>query len=378
MKKYFKALIILAIQNTYIIYAINAILHNNNKNWDKNNNFVSEIRKIYDSFDKVNINQIDNRINGKSFFTKNKIASTINIGFTLDINYVLETMITVSSIMATQKNTTLIRFHFGVTKKFTPQKMLKMYELRNKINDLTEFNFYYLKDSVSKMKGFHPKGEACPGKFELPMLLSDDIERIIIFDAGDLLVLRDLTEVYNYDMNKFWVLGTPEPTIIDSFMNNKYNISKYVNIGSILINVKEFKLNHLWKKFVKNKYLKLEGQPDQTLFNIIVPDDKKNYLPLKFGGFSIISSNENYDSLKFEDFKFKDWLNNSLSSSLPDKPNSEKEILVNLYNPRFIHQFYGKWEKGEGLSIYRLLSKYFINLAGITEEICKKKPGYCI
>ena len=378
MKKYFKALIILAIQNTYIIYAINAILHNNNKNWDKNNNFVSEIRKIYDSFDKVNINQIDNRINGKSFFTKNKIASTINIGFTLDINYVLETMITVSSIMATQKNTTLIRFHFGVTKKFTPQKMLKMYELRNKINDLTEFNFYYLKDSVSKMKGFHPKGEACPGKFELPMLLSDDIERIIIFDAGDLLVLRDLTEVYNYDMNKFWVLGTPEPTIIDSFMNNKYNISKYVNIGSILINVKEFKLNHLWKKFVKNKNLNLEGQPDQTLFNIIVPDDKKNYLPLKFGGFSIISSNENYDSLKFEDFKFKDWLNNSLSSSLPDKPNSEKEILVNLYNPRFIHQFYGKWEKGEGLSIYRLLSKYFINLAGITEEICKKKPGYCI
>jgi hypothetical protein len=378
MKKYFKALIIIALQNTYIIYAINAILHNNNKNWDKNNNFVSEIRKIYDSFDKVNINQIDNRINGKSFFTKNKIASTINIGFTLDINYVLETMITVSSIMATQNNTTLIRFHFGVTKKFTPQKMLKMYELRNKINDLTEFNFYYLKDSVSKMKGFHPKGEACPGKFELPMLLSDDIERIIIFDAGDLLVLRDLTEVYNYDMNKFWVLGTPEPTIIDSFMNNKYNISKYVNIGSILINVKEFKLNHLWKKFVKNKYLNLEGQPDQTLFNIIVPDDKKNYLPLKFGGFSIISSDENYDSLKFEDFKFKDWLNNSLSSSLPDKPNSEKEILVNLYNPRFIHQFYGKWEKGEGLSIYRLLSKYFINLAGITEEICKKKPGYCI
>ena len=45
------------------------------------------------------------------------------------------------------------------------------------------------------MKGFHPKGEACPGKFELPMLLNDEIERLIIFDAGDLLVLRDLSEV---------------------------------------------------------------------------------------------------------------------------------------------------------------------------------------
>ena len=377
MKNYFKALIVLTLQNIYIIYTINSIVHNN-KNRDKNNNFGIEIRKIFDSSDKVNINQIDKRINGNNLCANKKIKSTINIGFTLDINYILETMITVSSIMATQKSTTLIRFHFGVTKNFTPQKMLKMYELRNKINNLTEFNFYYLKDSVSKMKGFHPKGEACPGKFELPILLSDDIERIIIFDGGDLLVLRDLTEIYNYDMDKFWVLGTPEPSIIDSFMNIKYNMTKYINIGSILINVKEFKYNHLWENFVKNRNLNLLGQPDQTLFNIIVPDDKKNYLPLKFGGFSIISSDENFDSLKFEGFKFKDWLNSSLSSSLPDKPNSEKEILVNLYNPRFIHQFSGKWEKGEGLSIYRLLAKYFINLAGITEEICKKKPGYCI
>ena len=377
MKNYFKVLIILTLQNLFIINTIYSISHNNRK-CDDNYILESEIRKIYNAFYKVNINQIDERINGRRLFTNKKIISTINIGFTLDINYVLETMITVASIMATQKNTTLIRFHFGITKKFTAEKMLKMYELRNKINNLTEFNFYYLKDSVAKMKGFHPKGEACPGKFELPMLLTDEIERLIIFDAGDLLVLRDLSEVYNYDMDNYWVLGTPEPSIIDSFMKVKYNMTKYINIGSLLLNVKELKHNNFWINFIKNKYLKLEGQPDQTLFNILIPDDKKNYLPLKFGGFSIISNDENYDSLKFIDFKFKEWLNSSLSSSLPDKPNSEKEILVNLYNPRFIHQFNGKWEKGDGLSIYRLLSKYFINLAGITEEICKKKPGYCI
>ena len=377
MKNYFKVLIILTLQNLFIINTIYSISHNNKK-YDDNDIFESEIRKIYSTFYKVNINQIDERINGRGLFTNKKIISTINIGFTLDINYVLETMITITSIMATQKNTTLIRFHFGITKKFTAEKMLKMYELRNKINNLTEFNFYYLKDSVAKMKGFHPKGEACPGKFELPILLNDEIERLIIFDAGDLLVLRDLSEVYNYDMEKYWVLGTPEPSIIDSFMKVKYNLTKYINIGSLLLNVKELKQNNFYINFIKNRYLKLEGQPDQTLFNILIPDDKKNYLPLKFGGFSIISNDKNYDSLKFEDFKFKDWLNSSLSSSLPDKPNSEKEILANLYNPRFIHQFSGKWEKGEGLSIYRLLSKYFINLGGITEEICKKKPGYCI
>ena len=286
-------------------------------------------------------------------------------------------MLTISSIMATQKKTTKIRLHFGVTNNFTAEKMLKMYELRNKINNLTEFNFYYLKESVIKMKNFHPKGEACPGKFELPILLSDDIKRLIIFDAGDLLVLRDLTDLYNYNMSDYWVLGTPEPIIINSFMKVKYNITKYINIGSILLDVKKLKENNFWNKYTNSRHLKIIGAPDQTLFNIVVPDNKKNYLPFKFGGFSLFSSDENYDSQIFGNFGFKNWLKDKQSSSLPDKPNSEKEIIFYLFNPRFFHQFSGKWKYGKGLSIYRLLTKYFIMLAGISSELCKKNKGYC-
>ena len=287
-------------------------------------------------------------------------------------------MLTVASIMATQKKSTKIIFHFGVTTQFTAEKMIRMYKLRKKLNNLTEFNFYYLRDSIVKMKNFHPKGEACPGKFELPKLLPDDIERLIIFDAGDLLVLRDLTKLYNFNMNNYWVLGTPEPSIIDSYMKTKYNLTKFVNIGSILLDIKKYKKINFWLKFSSNRNISIIGQPDQTLFNILVQDNEKNYLPFKFGGFSIFRSDKNYDSLIFEKFKFKNWLNSNYSKSLPEKPKSEKEIILKLYNPLFIHQFSGKWEKGEGLTIYRLLAKYFISLSGITDEICKKKPGYCI
>ena len=82
--------------------------------------------------------------------------------------------------------------------------------------------------------------------------------------------------------------------------------------------------------------------------------------------------------MNFEKFGFKDWLNSFDSKTLPEKPDSEEGIILKLYNPRFIHQFSGKWENGKGLSIYRLLAKYFILLSGISSEICKKKPGYCI
>ena len=306
-----------------------------------------------------------------------EVYSIINIGFTLDKNFVLETMVTVASILSTQYKTTKVRFHFGVTEQFTPSKMIKIYNLRNRINNLSEFNFYYLKDSVEKMKNFHPKGEACPGKFELPNLLSNDIERLIIFDAGDLLVLRDLTEMYNYNMENYWVLGTPEPRIIKSYMKERYNLTKYINIGAILLDIKKFKKNNFWIKYTNNRNLELRGQPDQTLFNILIPDEKKNYLPFKLGGFSLFSSDKNYESSTFEDFGFEDWLKSNYSKTLPEKPDSEKGIILQLYNPIFIHQFSGKWEKGDGITIYRLLSKYFIYLAGISDEICEKKPGYC-
>ena len=288
-------------------------------------------------------------------------------------------MLTVASIMATQKKTTKIRFHFGVTNDFNAEKMIKIYELRKKINNMTEINFYYLKDSVINMKGFHPKGEACPGKFELPQYLSDDIEKLIIFDAGDLLVLRDLTELYNYNMEEYIILGTPEPSIIKSFMQVKYNITKYINIGSMLIDVKKYKQNNVWINYIKNRNLMLKGQPDQTLLNIIIPDSKKNYIPFKFGGICLFQNDKFYDLLIFKQYLgYKNWLNSKLANSLPENPKSEIGVLIKLYNPVYIHQFEGKWEKGKGLSIYRLLAKYFILLAGISDEICKKKPGYCI
>ena len=182
-------------------------------------------------------------------------------------------------------------------------------------------------------------------------------------------------------MEDYWVLGIPEPRLIYSFMKVRYNMTKYLNIGSILLDVKQFKRNNFWMNFINNRdifrNISLRGQPDQTLFNILIPDNKKNYFPFKFGGFSLFRNDRNYDLLKFEDFKFKNWLNSSFSESFPEKPDSEKGIILKLYNPLFFHQFSGKWEKGEGLSIYRLLAKYFIYLAGIGDEICEKKPGYC-
>ncbi len=312
----------------------------------------------------------------KTRSNKKKNYNPINIGFTLDPGYILQTMLTITSIMATQKKTTKIIFHLGVIRNFTAQNMLKIYELRKKVNNLTEFNFYYLKGAMEKMKKFHIKGEACPGKFELPELLPNSIDKLLIFDAGDVLVFRDLYELYNYNMEDSWALGTPEPLGIE-LLSRYYNITKYLNIGSILLNVKELKKNNFWNIYVKNRNLKLLGARDQALFNILVPDDKKKYFPFRFGGICPFSNDKTFDKLHISDFGMSKWLMSKLGDSLPENKKNKINYIVQLFNPVFIHQFFDKWKKGSGLSIYRNLVKYFMLLAGISDELCKEEKGYC-
>ena len=351
---------------------------NNHKNI--NTNLLNEINKIYNSTYKVNINSIEEQIKKQydSSIEKNDIPilSTIHVVFGLDSNYILETMLTVASILATQKNTTKIVLHFGITQDFTAEHMLKMYELKNRINNLTEFNFYYINETMIYMKDYFKKlGPASPGRIEVIKLVPDYIERLLIFDAGDVLIFRDLTEFYNYDMKDYMVLGLPEPFAVQD-QKNKEN-KKYINMGSLLVNVKEFKKMNFWDIFKNSTNIPVQGSLDQSLFNHLIPDNKKNYFPFRFGGYTHFVNDYDSDFFKFYGFQFKTWLKSDLSNSLPEKPNSLHELIAQLYNSVFIHQFVGKWYKGKGLSIYRNLVKYFIKIAGIWDELCTKSPGYC-
>ena len=122
----------------------------------------------------------------------------------------------------------------------------------------------------------------------------------------------------------------------------------------------------------------MRGKPDQTLFNILVPDNKKDYLPFRFGGLSPFKTDNDSDYFHYFDYGIENWLKSSLSKNIPENPKNLERMVVQIYNSVFIHQFAGKWFKGSGLSLYRHLAKYFIKLADIWDEICKVKPGYCI
>ena len=149
---------------------------------------------------------------------------------------------------------------------------------------------------------------------------------------------------------------------------------KYINTGSILINVKRYKIENIYEKCVQNKTAYNDSNGDQDLLNDIL-FGKVGYLPRNYGFRSIFRENSELDAVLKNKF-FGNYTSNSMEKYL-FKPKIYKECILLGFNPLIIHQFNGKWMYGKGLTIYRRLAQYYIKLAGVWNEMCKQFPGYC-
>jgi len=355
-------------------------LNNNNQIIKLNPDIINILKdKINDSFEKlgfVNINLIESEIPGGRKYKQNKNKfKEVNVGVAIDSNVVLQSMLTICSLMDSQFIETKLRLHFAVI-KFSVDNMLKIYTLREKIRDDVEFNFYNARKVEFDLSNFHPKGLGILGKYFLPELLKDDVERIIIIDVGDVLVLRDLTEMYNWDMEDKIFCGSPDMGINRYSLITRKPFEMYINTGHYLVNVRKAKENKIYDKIVENKNLyTTSSYIDQDLFNDMARG-QIGYLPFKFG------INAPYERDNVSDFyHYKTYYDFIANVTQKEKynflPNNQDEMNAQAFNPVIIHQWNGKWQDGSGLTIYRRIAQYYIKLAGIWDEMCYYYPGYC-
>ena len=283
---------------------------------------------------------------------------------------------TLASIIDSQSYKTKIRLHFAVVLNFTAENMTKIYSLREKIRDDVEFNFYNAEKVENDFKGVHPKGPGAIAKIILPNLLPDDVERIILFDSGDLLVLRDLREMYNWDMGNYLYLGTPDPCIGKDALISKKPYDVYINIGHFLLNVKKIKEQNMYEQYLKHKDTYTNIVADQDLLNDVA-QNKIGYLPVKFGLFSPFVNDKDSDDINvINQYEFYQMTEEKLKNK-PFIPKNPNDFFRQSYNPVVIHQWNGKWVDGLGLSIYRRLATLYMRYAGVYDEICQKFPLYC-
>ena len=296
---------------------------------------------------------------------KKKNSNEINVGASLDPRYILRSMLTFASIIDSQKLKTKLRIHLAVVDNFTVENMLKIYSLRERIREDVEFNFYNAKRVEIELKGLHPKGNALAARLLLPELLPNNIEKLILFDTGDVIVLRDLSEMYNWSMNDKLYIGVIDPAIGRYGHISKKKLDIYINTGNYLINVTGVKKQRIYNKCLKYKNVYRHTFADQDLLNDI-GYGKIGYFPIKFGLISPYLNDKSSDNYIYK-IKLKEKYD-----FLPIN-----EFNSQIFNPIVVHHWNAKWVNGKGMSIYRRLVQYYIRFAGIWDELCKQFPGYC-
>jgi len=89
--------------------------------------------------------------------------------------------------------------------------------------------FIMQKSLKIELKNLNSKGEGAVAKLLLPNLLPNNIERLIVFDTGDLLVIRDLSIMYNWNMDNNIYLEIPGGQVGKYAKISKKKYLKYIN-----------------------------------------------------------------------------------------------------------------------------------------------------
>ena len=338
--------------------------------------FEKIIEKKFKKENHVNLNEIESKLLfGRKFEILKSYRNEINVGLSLDKDYIFKTMITAASVMDSQKLTTRLRLHFSVVKEFKPKDMIIIYSLRERIREDVEFNFYNASRVERELSSITYKGPGLTAKLLLPQLVLDDVKRLIIIDSGDLLVLRDLSQMYNWNMNNNIYMGSPDFSagVFGKISNKTLDI--YINAGNYLIDVKKVKEKDMYNLFLK--YKNVYGPPfaEQLMINDIA-NGEIGYLPMEFGLVPPFS-NDDFFLNKKEKALYTYYNLKIISNNSNFLPKTYEDFLHVAYNPVIVHSWNGKWSDGNGMNIYRKLCQYYIGLTGIKDEICGKFPGYC-
>lgn len=205
----------------------------------------------------------------------------VHIACSIDRNYVQHIGVTLTSLFENNVNC-----QFNIHLFSSEFKQSELESIQNICSSSGHiFKYYYLDPSL--FEGFFLSNHITVASYYrifIPQVLERSIEKIIYLDA-DLIIKRDILELWNTDMKGRMMGGIPDPNQ-DNVNNTRLNIPlihKYINAGVLLLNVKKWKEDNLTEKltgYILSNYSIIYFH-DQDTLNKILHDDSFT-LPVKW------------------------------------------------------------------------------------------------
>ena len=321
---------------------------NNNNN---NNNEETEKKKIneelinlYNSIGEINIMKFyEEYIEKKPYIFPDSSKFTnihINIGFTEnDINLIIKHL---SSILHHSAQTTYIHIHIMDADTFNCDSLVKLRNMIYKINNNTEIKIYNAspalkdfkikEDSISKFSKDYAKLYA--------FKILKDIQKIIFLDSDDCMVEKDLSELYNLELNDIYGRGISDvPSIknpVDWLDKYLFDKSHYINGGVILVNLELCQKDSFYQKAIElnnNEFYMNTQEPAQDILNVLMRKKIEFFHP-KYNKINFYEKPED----RFKEEKWYPWVTEALKLGEKNNHFYTKEELVEADNdPVIIH-----------------------------------------
>lgn len=233
----------------------------------------------------------------------------------LNNNYIYPIMVSITSILLNSENNTYIHFNLLLSndvEKINLNKIISLKKLKSNIH----FRFYKVGNKFNGWK--HGRNIPVPSFYR--SILGEIIYNTnkIIYLDGDTLIYKDLTSMYNINMDYLYFRGIRE---VPASYEKNIDKSSYICAGVMLINIELLRKEKVFHKF-KNYYYTYYDQGiyygDQHIINDLFRN-KIGYLPPKYGIFFINKQKLN------------------LYKNLEPLIYTEKELLESVYKPVIRH-----------------------------------------
>ena len=303
--------------------------------------------------------------------TKKEKLNHIHICMGMNGNYVLLSLIAISSLFNNSSPDTFIHLHILLI-KFSYENIKHIYSL-NHLNKNVEFIFYNAKQAEYD---FSRGNKEKRGVGDYTRVLAPEIvnntNRIIILDSGDVIVNKDLSELYFFDIeDNYFVFSLEYLAGHISYSNAFFRNNFYPNTGVCLVNVRKFREDNLYQKafLVSIAYNHL-GCPYQDIF-ITISNFKFKFWPLNYNCPQFFENEEQLKERKNDTIWIKDYMNTQKNS--PFKYSID-EIFDAAADPVINHIFSTKAFMNNANKYFMDKFREYANMSGYFNEIKLKYP----
>ena len=233
-----------------------------------------------------------------------KDKNIIPVLMSADKNYMRYLWVAILSMLINKKETTTYDFYI-LSPEMYPANILNEYNNLKQKYKGTQFNFIMMGDLF---KNSSSKKQLLPPPTYYYLKIADIItnyDKAIYLDP-DIIVLNDLTELFNVDLSENYVAGVKAAGYIKDLQYANLiaikDISQYINANSLVFNLTKIRQDNLTEKFISYSQ-KTYPSMDQDVLNIVCLN-KILHIPFKYNmmtKYLPIIGNKKYDASLLEE-----------------------------------------------------------------------------